>query len=265
MKTFNPLVFTQTSRNGGFQKQFYWFLRSSCFPCALLVWLVFLSSVAVAQNPSTVKATIKGPSTALAGTLVFLSYEDAVGENKVWIIPEELKSQSASCGTSIFFSIPSPGKYQFGLIVADKTAAIDYSFHTIEVLGSTPTGPKPTPGPGPAPTPNFDSIRLVSRTGVDTLKDPATTSLLQSNLLKTINSLPATLPEAKGAVTATIEQCLSMRQDVNTRSKDWLNLWRIPVDREIAKYNPQDVGSYRECMKAVIRGLCVNGVCPNVP
>ena len=252
MKTFNPLVFTTISKK---------------LPYILLIWLVTLSNVAIAQKTATVKATIKGPSTALAGTLVFLSYEDAVGENKVWIIPEELKSQSASCGTSIFFSIPSPGKYQFGLIVADKTAAIDYNFHTIEVVGSVPNGPKPTPEPTPtpSPSPNFDSLRVISRTGVDNLKDPATTSLLQVNLLKTINTLPPTLPEAKGAVTATIEQCFSMRQDLSTRSKDWLNLWRIPVDREIAKYNPQDVGAYKECMKAVIRGLCVNGVCPNVP
>jgi hypothetical protein len=257
MKTFNPLVFAQTSKTA---------------PYVLFVWLVFFAQVALGQDTPSVKATIKGPSTALAGTLVFLSHEDAVGENKVWIIPEELKSQSASCGTSIFFSIPSPGKYQFGLIVADKTAAIDYKFHTIEVVGSIPTTP---PGTGPTPPnpptpptppaiPNFDSIRQVSKAGVETLKDPSTTLLLQTNLLKTINNLPPTLPEAKGAVTAMVELCFSTRE-IGSRGKDWLNLWRIPIDREIAKYNPQDVGSYRECMKAVIRGLCVNGVCPNVP
>jgi len=159
MKTFNPLVFAQTSKTA---------------PYVLFVWLVFFAQVALGQDTPSVKATIKGPSTALAGTLVFLSHEDAVGENKVWIIPEELKSQSASCGTSIFFSIPSPGKYQFGLIVADKTAAIDYKFHTIEVVGSIPTTP---PGTGPTPPnpptpptppaiPNFDSIRQVSKAGV---------------------------------------------------------------------------------------------------
>lgn len=239
MKTFNPLVFV----------------------------LLFLCQVASAQDSPTVKATIKGPSTALAGTLVFLSHEDAVGDNKVWIIPEELKTQSASCGTSVFFSIPSPGKYQFGLIVSDKSASIDYKFHTIEVVGSIPTtpGPGPTPvTPPPPPTTNFDSLRQVSKNGTDTLKDPSTTQLLQTNLLKTINNLPPTLPEAKGAVTATVELCFSIRQP-ESRGKDWLNLWRIPIDREIAKYNPQDVGSYKECMKAVVRGLCVNGVCPNIP
>lgn len=38
-----------------------------------------------------IKATIKGPTTALAGTLVFLSHEDSVGDNKVWIIPGRLE------------------------------------------------------------------------------------------------------------------------------------------------------------------------------
>ncbi len=173
MKTFNPLVFVQV-RN--------------IAPTMLFACLVFFAQVALGQETPTVKATIKGPSTALAGTLVFLSHQDAVGENKVWIIPEELKSQSATCGSNIFFSIPSPGKYQFGLIVADKTAAIDYQFHTIDVVGMLPTtppgtGPTPVPTPVPTPTPvpspNFDSLRVVSRTGIDTLKDASTTQLLQ--------------------------------------------------------------------------------------
>lgn len=243
MKTFSPLVFAI---------------------------IVFLSLPIAGQESPALKATIKGPSTALAGTLVFLSHEDAVGDNKVWMIPEELKSQSASCGTSVFFSIPTPGKYQFGLIVADKQANIAYSYHTITVTSPGVTTPPPTVPPTLPPTvppptaPNFDSIRAVSRAGVDALNDPATTQLLQTNLLKVVNSLPPTLPEAKGAVTATIELCFSMRQP-ESRGKDWLNLWRIPLDREIAKFNPQDVGSYRECVKAMIRGLCVNGTCPNIP
>lgn len=239
MKIFNPLVFV----------------------------LVFLCQVAMAQNPA-VKATIKGPSTALAGTLVFLSSEDAVGDNKVWMIPDELKSQSASCGSNIFFSIPTPGKYQFGLIVSDKTAAIDYKFHTIEVVGTQqnkPTpGPTPVPVPVPTPVPNFDGIRVVSRTGIDNLADPSTTQSLQTNLIKTLNNLPASLPEAKSAVSATIEFTFANRE-VSSLNKDWLNKWRIPVDKEIGKLNPKDVGAYRECMKAAVRGLCVNGVCPNIP
>lgn len=222
------------------------------------------------------KASIKGPSTALAGTLVFLSHEDATGDNKVWIIPEELKSASASCGSNIFFSIPTPGKYQFGLIVANKQAEIAYSWHEINVTGSIaptpPPVPAPTPTPNPSPNPippspgnpppSLESIRLTSRAAVDTLQDAATTSLLASSLINLLPKLPSYLPDAKGLVTSTIETCFGMREPTS-RKKDWLNIWRIPIDKEIGKANPQTIDEYKECLKAVIRGLCVDGKCPN--
>jgi hypothetical protein len=213
-----------------------------------------------------IKSSIKGPTTALAGTLVFLSHEDAVGDNKVWIIPDELKSASASCGSNVFFSIPTPGKYQFGLIVANKQADIAYSWHTIDVVGSTvvptPPPPNPTPVTPPPPSPSYESIRLTSRTAIDTLQDPSTTSLLASSLINLLPKLPGDLPSAKGMVTSTVETCFAMREPTS-RKKDWLNIWRIPIDKEIGKANPQTIEEYRECLKAVIRGLCVNGKCPN--
>jgi hypothetical protein len=212
-----------------------------------------------------IKSAIKGPTTALAGTLVFLSHEEAVGDNKVWIIPDEIKSASASCGSNVFFSIPTPGKYQFGLIVADKQANIAYSWHTIDVVGSAvaPAPPTPTPVPAPVTPPqSYESIRLTSRTAVDSLQDPSTTSLLASSLTNLLPKLPGDLPSAKGLVTSTVETCFAMRQPTS-RTKDWLNVWRIPIDKEIGKANPQTIEEYRECLKAVIRGLCVNGKCPN--
>jgi hypothetical protein len=236
-----------------------------------LIAFLLLTIPAFAQE---LKAAIKGPATALAGTLVFLSHEEAVGDNKVWIIPDELKSASASCGSNIFFSIPTPGKYQFGLIVANKQAEIAYSWHTINVTGSIAPTPTPTPTPTPGPTPgpinpspvnpppSFESIRLTSRAAVDTLQDASTTSLLASSLTNVLPKLPSYLPDAKGLVTSTIETCFAMREPTSRR-KDWLNVWRIPIDKEMAKANPQTTDEYRECLKAVIRGLCVNGQCPN--
>ena len=241
-----------------------------------ILLFLLLAIPAIAQD---LKASIKGPSTALAGTLVFLSHEDATGDNKVWIIPEELKSASASCGSNIFFSIPTRGKYQFGLIVANKQAEIAYSWHTINVTGTViapvptptptpPTTPSPNPLPNPIPPspgippPSLESIRLTSRAAVDTLQDAATTSLLASSLINLLPKLPAYLPDAKGLVTSTIETCFGMREPTS-RKKDWLNIWRIPIDQEIGKANPQTVEEYKECLKAVIRGLCVNGKCPN--
>ena len=237
-----------------------------------LILFLLLAIPAMGQD---IKASIKGPSTALAGTLVFLSHEDATGDNKVWIIPDDLKSASASCGSNIFFSIPTPGKYQFGLIVANKQAEIAYSWHEIIVTGTVtapvpPPVPAPTPNPPPSPIqpspgnppPSLESIRLTSRAAVDTLQDAATTSLLASSLINLLPKLPAYLPDAKGLVTSTIETCFGMREPTS-RKKDWLNIWRIPIDKEIGKANPQTVEEYKECLKAVIRGLCVNDNCPN--
>lgn len=237
--------------------------------------LILFLLLAIPVFGQDLKASIKGPSTALAGTLVFLSHEDATGDNKVWIIPEELKSASASCGSNIFFSIPTPGKYQFGLIVANKQAEIAYSWHEIVVTGTViaPT-PPPVPAPNPNPSPNpippspgnpppsLESIRLTSRAAVDTLQDAATTSLLASSLINLLPKLPSYLPDAKGLVTSTIETCFGMREPTS-RKKDWLNIWRIPIDKEIGKANPQTVEEYKDCLKAVIRGLCVDGKCLN--
>jgi hypothetical protein len=232
-----------------------------------LIAILLLTIPAFSQE---LKASIKGPATALAGTLVFLSHEEATGDNKVWIIPDELKSASASCGSNIFFSIPTPGKYQFGLIVANKQAEIAYSWHEINVTGSIaptpPPTPPPTPGPinpSPNPTPSYESIRLTSRAAVDTLQDASTTSLLASSLINLLPKLPTYLPDAKGLVTSTIETCFGMREPMS-RKRDWLNVWRIPIDKEIGKANPQTVEEYKECLKAVIRGLCVDGKCPNL-
>jgi hypothetical protein len=232
-----------------------------------LIAFLLLTIPAFSQE---LKALIKGPATALAGTLVFLSHEEATGDNKVWIIPDELKSASASCGSNIFFSIPTPGKYQFGLIVANKQAEIAYSWHEINVTGSIaptpPPTPPPTPGPinpSPNPTPSYESIRLTSRAAVDTLQDASTTSLLASSLINLLPKLPTYLPDAKGLVTSTIETCFGMREPMS-RKRDWLNVWRIPIDKEIGKANPQTVEEYKECLKAVIRGLCVDGKCPNL-
>lgn len=230
-----------------------------------LIAILLLTIPAYAQE---LKSVIKGPATALAGTLVFLSHEEAVGDNKVWIIPDELKSASASCGSNIFFSIPTPGKYQFGLIVANKQAEIAYSWHTINVTGSVAPSPPPAPNPAPInpspvnPPPSYESIRLTSRAAVDNLQDASTTSLLASSLTNILPKLPAYLPDAKGMVTSTIETCFAMREPTSRR-KDWLNVWRIPIDKEISKANPTTTDEYRECIKAVIRGLCVDGKCPN--
>jgi len=211
------------------------------------------------------KAVIKGPKEVLAGTLLFLSYEDSVGDNKVWMIPDDLKNTAATCGSNIFFSIPTPGTYKFTLIVADKEANISYATQEVVVKASLVPTPSPeTPETKPPAPVDTASITAVSKSGVIALNDSTTTRALQTVLTSVITKFNDDLPTAKSMVSSSIETTFLFRS-AESRSKDWLNLWRKPVEDEIKKLNPTTSAQYKEAIKAVIRGLCIDGTCPNIP
>lgn len=220
---------------------------------SLILLATFCCSV-FAQPP---KAAIKGPTEVLAGTLLFLSNEDAVGNNKVWLIDDELKSQSASCGANIFFAIPKPGKYTFGLIVANKEAQIDYVFHTVLVKSSPGTPPSTDPSLPPPPIPppaSYAEVTRTSKLGADSLDDPPTRAALTQALTNTLLNLQPSLQEAKGQVSTTIETVLLFRNPVS-RTKDWLNKWRKPVQNSIEKQAPTTIEEYKRVLQAIIDGL----------
>jgi len=221
---------------------------------SLILFSTFCCS-AFAEPP---KAVIKGPTEVLAGTLLFLSNEEAIGDNKIWMIDDELKSQSASCGSSIFFAIPKPGKYTFGLVVANKEAQIDYTFHTILVKSQPGTPPSteqpPSTFPTPPTSPLLQEITRVSKLGVTSLNDPPTASALQQALTNQLQTLSTSLPEAKSQVASTIETVLLFRGPTS-RTKDWLNLWRKPVQNSIEKSPPQNTAEYKQVLLAMIEGL----------
>lgn len=219
------------------------------FVLSLSLLLTFCS-----QTFAQPKAIIKGPTEVLAGTLLFLSHEDAVGDNKVWIIPEELKSSSASCASNIFFSIPTPGTYSFGLIVADKNANIEYAFHKVVVKSlGTPSTPIITP-PTPTPTPvAFESLKKVSTTGLKALQDPITTEALRASLLSALDATKsATIADTRKSVQNTVSIVFGNRPSEQYKNS-WYSLWRLPVDKELALI-PE--AQYREAIKALTETLC---------
>ncbi len=218
-----------------------------------------VQQAAVPGEPSVVppKAAIKGPTEVLAGTLLFLSSEDAVGDNKVWLISDELKASSATCGSNIFFAIPRPGKYTFGLIVANREAQIDYVYHTVTVLspsGPTNPGPVDPPPTDPQPPTSLQEITRLSREGATKLADPTTATALSTALTGILPSLSSSLPEAKRQVATAIETTLLFRSPAS-RTKDWLNQWRLPVASAIDKSPPRNVDEYRAMVSAIISGL----------
>lgn len=218
-------------------------------PILVSVFFLLFSVPSFAQP----KAVIKGPTESLAGTLTFLSSEAAVGDNKVWIIPDEMKNASSTCGSTIFFSIPTPGIYKFGLIVADKQANIDYTFHQIIVKGSTTTPVDPPTGPiDPIPG-QFTKLKTASSAGIKQLQDwPTTTSMKNSlsSALTVTKSLP--LSEKIKTVQATVGAVLGGRSNESYRTKDWETLWRIPINKELVLLPPDQ---YQQAMEVVVETL----------
>jgi hypothetical protein len=232
----------------------------------LLLFLALSVSVLSQETAPAVKAVIKGPKEVLAGTLVFLSNEDAIGDNKVWMLPDGVKDQVASCGTSIFLALPKPGEYRFGLIVADKSANIDYTFITIKAVANITSDPTPTPIPIPTPIPvpptGFAGLRKASTVGSSFLQDNETSKRLNTELTKIssqLSSLP--LPEAKQVVVRTIESVLSARS-YESRKKDWLTNWRYPINSELEKLQITDTATYSAAVLAIAGSLCIDGKCP---
>lgn len=220
-----------------------------------LILFLLLMTTALGQEPP--KAVIRGPSQVLAGTLLFLSHEAATGDNKVWIIPPDLVDASASCGGNIFFAIPKPGTYQFGLIVADKQARIDYTYHTVRVVSSPgETGPD-DPGPvNPTPTkPSFGEVVAASKEGLAKLNDSPTALSIKKSLESVVaDSANKTLEQLIVETKKVITVSLAIRRG-DSWKKDWGLLWVYPVDLEIAKLKIQDSATYVQLLQALANSL----------
>lgn len=237
------------------------------FPSGLLLPFIFcltLAGQAIGQEP---KAVIKGPDTVMAGTLLFLNHDDSVGESRIWMITDELKSTAATCGGNIFFAVAKPGEYRFGLTVAgivDGKVKQDYVFKTIKVTGSSPEQPPVVPPPVvvPVPATKFIQLRTKSIQGSGALADYDTGVRLGSALTNLIPLLPSNdLSQAKVLVTSAIDQVLLTRAG-ESKKKDWLNSWRIPVSNELNLLNIQDAETYIKAITALSTAFCLNGKCP---
>lgn len=237
----------------------------SMFPAGLMLPFILclsLAGQAIAQEP---KAVIKGPDTVMAGTLLFLNHDDSVGESRVWMITDDLRSTAAVCGNNIFFAVSKPGDYRFGLTVAgivDGKVKQDYVFKTIKVTGSSPETPPVNPPPVVVPPSSFVQLRTKSIQGSGALADYDTGIRLSAALSLVVPQLTSrTLPDAKALVVSTIDQVLLTRAG-ESKKKDWLNTWRIPVSNEINSLNIQDAETYAKAINALSTAFCTTGKCP---
>ncbi len=222
---------------------------------------VLFCSTAMAE----VKAVITGPAQGNPGDLVVLDGGQSTGDGHRWIIPEGL--QTLACGTvgpgQVAFASGKAGTYTFGLIVADKEAAIDYVTHTVTIKGSLPQpDPDPIPDPEPTPVPELKQIETLSMESAAKLADATTAKAIQAaivgvekeiDLMCSRGQCPG-LETAKAMMVAAIESTLNARSRTSLKV-NWLDGWRRPVDAAIKRLNAADVPAYRAIMRAVAAGL----------
>lgn len=206
-----------------------------------------------------VKAVIEGPETAKPGDLVVLSGKASIGDGVLWVSPEGVQTLTCS-ERELAFAVGTPGRYRFGLIVADTEANIEYTTHTV-VIGTPQPGPDPKPDPQPTPG-EYDSLREMSLQNARRLADADTARGLADAIRKAEAEVGAmcarnqcpTLPGAKAYVVQAIEAQLARRAGPSLRV-DWLNGWRRPMDQSFSSVTVATVEQYRAAMRAIATGL----------
>lgn len=193
-----------------------------------------------------VVAIIKAPTKVNVGDLVVLDSSDSKGDNQKWVVDPRAEGRYLELDSRIVFAIGTPGLYQFQLIVADITAAIDQTNHTVQVgeVGSNPDPPTPPIDPPKPPTPpNDTSVLEAVKSATLAVNDPITAQALRKALM----DLPEKTP---GAVQMKIAEVLLTRNK-DSQNIDWLKLWREPVNAAIDKAQIP----YEKAIEQIIQGL----------
>lgn len=222
-----------------------------------LIIALMLTSAVMAE----VNAVIEGPTIGTPGDLVVLDGSRSVGDGHQWIMPTNI--QTLACAPisgpgQIAFASGKAGTFTFTLIVADKTAAIDYATHTVTIGSGGPVDPPPTP----MPVPDLRRIEELSYESASRLADATTAKGLADSILAVdaqIAGLCARgqcpgLQSAQSMMVSAIERRLLERTGAS-RNVDWLNGWRKPVNDALAKLQGVDVPKYQAAMRAVAAGL----------
>ena len=226
---------------------------------SLILWLML---VAVCYGQP--KAVIDGPTVGATGDLVVLDGSQSVGDGHKWVMPAGLQTLGCDVATGvgqIAFASGRPGVYVFTLIVADKTAEIDYVSHTVTIGGSGPVDP-PDPPDVPTPVPDLKKLEDLSYESASRLADAATAKGLADSILAVDAQIEAMcvagqcpgLAQAQAMMVNGIENRLLARKGAS-RNVDWLNGWRKPSNVELAKLTAVDLPKYRSAMRAVAAGL----------
>lgn len=227
---------------------------------SLILWLM-LAGVCFGQP----KAVIEGPTIGATGDLVVLDGSRSTGDGHEWVMPAGLQTLGCDVATGvgqIAFASGRPGQFTFTLIVADKTAAIDYVTHTVTIGGGTgPVDPGPV-DPTPTPVPDLKKLEDLSYESASRLADAATAKGLADSILAVDAQIAAMcskgqcpgIQSAQSMMVSAIERRLLERGGAS-RSVNWLDGWRKPINEALSKLQGVDVPKYQAAMRAVAAGL----------
>lgn len=225
----------------------------------IILWLLLCSSCFAQPT-----AVIEGPSQALAGDLVILSWGTSTGEAFKLIAPDSLKGKILYNTTDkqLGFSTRENGSYSFIMVAVSKELEIAHTIKTVQIGGFIPPpGPPPTdPPPVPVPPGTWDALKGLSRTSAAAINDPPTAQALATAINSVLPQIAAapSLQEAHSLSTFTVESVLMARTG-NSLKKDWLNGWRKPISQALLEAETQGRIStpalFADAMYAAAAGL----------
>lgn len=229
-----------------------------------LIFTLCLSMVALADLP-TLK--VVGPSESVPGQLVVLSVESD-GANFVWI-PDAAIGQILQCNPkTIGLATPNIGVHKIIVVASNDKGEMSFVTHALTI--KNPGGvipPKPDDPVVNPPSKDYTEFKDISQKAVVELKDNPTALQLRNGLNRLIPDLLKlnTVDEAKLEVTKLVESVFLLRVG-DSRSKDWLNKWRVPINVTYEKYKFSSVKDYVEAVKMIAEGLEVTTntvpICP---
>jgi hypothetical protein len=186
-------------------------------------------------------AKIDGPKTEQAGNLVVLNSVATKGDAKKWIVPTALENRYIQTEHQVAFSVRENGDYRFAMVAVDvmegESVEIDVVTHVVKITDGlcNPNPPVDPVDPEPEPVPVPSKIREVSRDAAIELNDPVTAESLAKALAQ-IEQESIDLMSAK--TQAATEAVLLIRKGPSL-DKDWLNVWRRPVEAEMRSTEPR--------------------------
>lgn len=225
---------------------------------------MLLSATAFGQA----KALIDGPTESQAGNLVVVSSAGSVADKTEWIIPDTLNGRYIQTGNQLAFAVRDAGAFTFHLVavvVSETGPDIDVDSLTITITDGFGVCPPPVPDPGPddptnpdpvepdppGPTPIYEDIEQLSEKAARELGDPKTTETLARALATVKQDQLATM---RAQVSMAIEAVM-LGRDRESQDKDWLNVWRRPLNQLIESKNITEPKDYLSAVQALASGL----------